>query len=189
MTGLKVAGAIVLLIALAVGIAFGVSRYLVGKLDGRGAPAPQEPTAMQQYASEDGYSLQYPDTYELSSQGAGDVDAIVFLPKEYVPPQNGEGPPAISVAAYPLGEGMTLSQWLESDPRSNWQLTVDDRATRNIVVDGELAVWYHYSGLYETDAVAVSHNNRAIVFTVGYLNPDDKIRHEFNELIESVQLH
>ncbi|MCC7500292.1 hypothetical protein IT396_00590 [Candidatus Nomurabacteria bacterium] len=189
MAGFKAVVVIVLVIALAVGIAFGASRYLVSKLDGTGNPPPEQVgEGAYRYASEDGYSFLYPATYELSSQSMGDMDAIVFLPKGYVPPEAGEGPPTISVAAFPISEGTTLRQWLASEPRSNWQLIVDDRATRATTVDGEEAIWYHYSGLYENDAVAVIHNNRVIIFTVGYLDPSDQIRTDFNILIENVEL-
>lgn len=189
MTGFKVVVVIVLVITLAVGVAFGVSRYLVSKLDGTGNPPPEQVgEGAYRYASEDGYSFLYPMTYELSSQSMGDVDAIVFLPKGYVPPENGEGPPTISVAAYPVPQEVALRQWLASDSRSNWQLVLDDRATRSITIDGKEAIWYHYSGLYENDAVAVLHNNRVIIFTVGYLDPQDQIRTDFNILVENIEL-
>ncbi len=191
MTGFKVVVVIVLVIALAVGTAFGVSRYLVSKLDGTGNPPPEQVgEGAYRYASEDGYSFLYPMNYELSSQSMGNnVDAIVFLPEGYVPPEAGEGPPTISVAAYPVSEGVEIREWLASDSRSNWQLVIDDRATRATMVDGKEAVWYHYSGLYENDAVAVRHNNRIIIFTVGYLDPSDQIRADFNAIVENVELN
>lgn len=184
---------IVLIVVLVVGafaIAFGFSRYLVSKLDGTGgAVAPQE--EFLQYSSEEGYSFMYPNTYELSSHTEGNAerqwDVLVFLPKGYVPPEAGEGPATIAVSSFPNPEGFDVETWVKGDARSNWKLTLDDRASTTTTVGGEPALWYHYSGLYETDAVAVAKGDRIFLFTVGYLGREDQVRKDFNALLKTVQ--
>jgi len=169
---------------------FFFSQYLVSRLDGTGGvPAPQE--SMQQYSSEDGVSFMYPDAYELSSRTEGNAerqwDVLVLLPKGYVPPVAGEGPPTISMSVFPNTEGLSLEQWVQGDARSNWKLIVDERASRPMTVAGEPALWYHYSGLYEVDSVAVMHDGKIYLFSGDWLDPQDQIRADFNNLIETVQ--
>ncbi len=176
----------------ATGIYFASSRYLLSKLDGTGGvSAPQEHTL--QYASEDGYSFMYPDTYELASRTEGNAerwwDVLVLLPKGYVPPQAGEGPPAISVSVFPNPEELMLEAWVQGDARSNWKMIVDERASRPTTVGGEPALWYHYSGLYEVDSVAVAHGGKILLFSGDWLDPADQIRADFNNLIKTVEFN
>ncbi len=188
----KIIAGVLVVGALAYGIAFATSRYLVSRLDGTGGvQAPQ--TTLQQYSSEDGVSFMYPASYELSSRTEGNAerrwDVLVLLPKGYVPPQGGEGPPAISLSVFPNPEGLSLDAWVRGDARSNWKLIVDERASRPMTVGGEPALWYHYSGLYEVDSVAVAHANKIFLFSGDWLDPQDPIRADFNNLINTVQFN
>lgn len=165
---------------------------MAGRLDGTGGVSTPQ-TRMQQYASEDGVTFQYPDTYELSSRTVGNAerewDVLVLLPKGYVAPQGGEGPPAISMSVFQNPEGMSLEAWVQGDARSNWKMIVDERATRPTTVGGEPAIWYHYSGLYEVDSVAVAHGGRIYIFSGDWLEPNDTTRTDFNALIKTVQFN
>ncbi|MBP7770646.1 MAG: hypothetical protein KA066_01895 [Candidatus Pacebacteria bacterium] len=160
-------------------------------LPGDTAATTTPQTALEQYSSEDGYSFMYPNTYELSSRTEGNAerqwDVLVLLPKGYVPPQNGEGPPAISLSVFSNTEGLSLDAWVQGDARSNWKLIVDERASRPMTVGGEPALWYHYSGLYEVDSVAVAHGGKIFLFSGDWLDPSDQIRADFNNLIKTVQ--
>lgn len=176
----------------ATGIYVLFSRYVVSRLDGTGGvSAPQG--QLQQYSSEDGYSFMYPSTYELSSRTEGTAerqwDVLLLLPAGYVPPQGGEGPPTISVGVFPNPEGLPLEAWVRGDARSNWKMIVDERASRPATVGGEPAVWYHYSGLYEVDSVAVAHGGKILLFSGDWLNPSDQIRADFNALLNTVQFN
>ena len=176
----------------ATGIYFVFSRYLVSRLDGTGGvSAPQ--TTMQQYSSEDGYSFMYPASFELSSRTEGNAerqwDVLLLLPKGYMPPVGGEGPPAISLSVFPNPEGLSLDAWVKGDARSNWKMIVDERATRATEVGGQPAIWYHYSGLYEVDSVAVAHDGKILLFSGDWLEPTDQIRADFNNLIKTVQFN
>lgn len=174
------------------GAAYVAANYALHQLEVQGGvivPREEPQAQTQQYASEDGYSFQYPNTYELSSQpNVAEGDVLVLLPKGYEAPAGGEGPATIAVISYP-DQGKTLDAWLKTDPRSNWELIVDARATRPITVGGKQGMWYHHTGLYENDVVAVSHKGRIILFTVGYMTPEDTVRHDFDHLVESVQLY
>lgn len=166
------------------------SVYLVSKLDGSGGvQAPQSGlTAFE--SAEFGLSFQYPNTYDVVIQEEGNAErswqTLVLLPVGYVPPQGGEGPATITIQKFPNPEGLTLEQWVHGDARSNWKLTVDDRASRSTTVAGEPALWYHYSALYENDSVAVAYGDTMYLFTVAWLSPEDSIRKELDALLSSV---
>ncbi len=177
---------------LATGAYLLLSRYIAPRQEGP-AGAPTVQTGTEQYSSEDGYSFMYPASYVLSSRTEGTAerqwDVLVLLPAGYVPPQNGEGPPAITLGVFPNPEGLTLEQWVQGDARSNWKMIVDERASRSTIVGGHPAIWYHYSGLYEVDSVAVAHEGKILLFSGDWLEPTDKIRADFNELIKTVQFN
>jgi len=149
------------------------------------------PAGMLRYSSEEGVSFLYPDTYELSSRTDGNGerswDVLVLLPKGYVPPQNGEGPPAISVSVFSNVEGYPLETWIKGDAKSNWKLAAPDATLKNTTVGGEPALAYRYSGLYETNAVAVARGGRLFLFEVGWLAPGDRIVRDFQNLLDTVE--
>ena len=184
----RIAVVVIVLGAVAFAASFGVSRYLVSKLDGQGSPIQN--TNLLQYASEEGYQFLYPDRYELSSRTEGNAerewDVLVLLPKGYTPPQNGEGPPSISISVFPNPEGFSVDQWVMGDMRSNFKLSASqDLAPTEI--DGERALFYQYSGLYETDAYAVAHEGKIFLFAGGWMGENDPIRTHFQQLVGTVQ--
>lgn len=185
----KVILVVVALIVVAFGVAFMTSRYLVSKLDGTGIQTPQERREL--YSSEDGVSFSYPDTYELSSRSEGNAerqwDVLVLLPKGYVPPYNGEGPPAISMSVFANPEGLSLDAWIKGDSRSNWKLAAQDGGLGSTTVGGEPALAYRYSGLYETSAVAVAHKGKIFLFEAGWIAPTDATKRDFEILLGTVQ--
>lgn len=179
---------LVVLVVVGVGY-YAFSLYAVSKLDGTGGvPAPQQ--ELQQYASEDGVSFMYPNSYELSSRTEGNAerqwDILVLMPKGYVPPEGGEGPPAITLSIYPNPEGLSLAQWVESDARSNYKLSADGALTPG-TMGNEPALFYMHSGLYESDAAVTSHDGKIYLFAAGWQAQGDQIRTDFNDLIKTVQ--
>ena len=149
------------------------------------------PAGMLRYSFEEGVSFLYPDTYGLSSRTDGNGerswDVLVLLPEGYVPPQNGEGPPAISVSVFSNVERYPLETWIKGDAKSNWKLAAPDAMLKNITVGGEPALAYRYSGLYETNAVAVARGGRLFLFEVGWLAPGDRIVGDFQNLLDTVE--
>lgn len=155
--------------------------------------ATSTPEATVQYSSDAArISFAYPASYQVDSRIDGNAErnwpVIVLADKAaaaQVPP-NSEMPPAIIVAAYPNSEGLSAEAWVKGDEHSNWKLLVDDHASTSTSVAGEPALWYHYSGLYENDAVVAAHGDTIYMFTVEWLSPQDAIRTDFNNLLKTV---
>jgi hypothetical protein len=180
--------AVVVLVVL-VGGAWAGSRYLVSKLDGTGGV--QTPLSnMLQYSSEEGISFLYPDTYEITSRTEGTAerqwDVLVFLPKGYVPPQGGEGPPTIALSIFDNPEDLELEQWIKSDARSNWKLAAENAMLAGTNMGGVPALAYQHSGLYETTAVAAALDGKIYLFSVGWLTPEDKQLEDFSHILSTV---
>lgn len=182
---------IVLLLGLALaasGAAFLASRYLASKLGTGSTNVPQE--NLEQYASEDGVSFKYPKTYGLSSRTEGEPgrqwDALVLLPRGYTPPQDGEGPPAITLGVFPNPQNLSLKEWVRGDSRSNFALS-SDRKLSQVTVGGRAGLAYTHSGLYEHDAVAVAHTGKIFLFSAGWIEEGDPIRVDFQKLLSTVQ--
>lgn len=152
-------------------------------------PHPESRQHESYVSPELGLSFYYPKTYEVTLHTEGNAErrwyTLVLLPDEYIPPQGGEGPPSIAISAYDNVEGLPLEQWIRGDARSNFKLP-GDQLLKSTTIDGEAALKYQYSGLYETDAVAVAHGGRVYVFSAGWLTPQDVIRAEFQDLYSSV---
>jgi hypothetical protein len=187
---MKKAVIIVLAVMLVAGAGYyAFSRYLVSRLDGTGGvQAPQE--NLHTYNSPElGLSFKYLSRFEPvlhnSSKAGEESYTVVLLPVGYIPPQGGEGPPAIAIAAYPNTEGLTLGQWVRADARSNFKLSPGALATTTL--DGHFALAYRYSGLYETDALAVAVGSKVYVFSVGWLDASDELRADFSRLLTSVE--
>ena len=148
---------------------------------------------LNQYSSEEGVSFSYPTNYGLSSHHEGNAergwDVLVLLPKGYVPPKDGEGPPTISMSVFDNPEGTALDKWVTGDSRSNWKLAAQNGGLGSLTVGGEPALAYKYSGLYETDAVAVMHKGKVFLFQAGWMTPQDTIRSDFLNLLATVQFN
>lgn len=153
----------------------------------QGVPAQ---SALRFESAEFGLSFLYPQTHQVKLHTEGTAErewnVLTILPKGYVPPVAGEGPPVISVAKYPNPEGLSLEAWVKGDARSNWKLAAEDGGLGSMTVGGKQALAYRYSGLYETDAVAVAHNGNIYLFSVGWMTPEDTLRGDFDTLLQSV---
>lgn len=167
------------------------SVYLVSRLDGTGGITAPDSGLTAYESAPFGLAFQYPKTYDVETHEEGNEErswtTLVLMPVGYVPPQGGEGPPTISISKFDNPEGLSAQEWVHRDARSNWKLTVDDRASTSTKVAGLPAVWYHYSALYENDSVAVAHEGSIYLFSVGWLAPEDETRAQFNALLNSVR--
>jgi len=186
----KAVGIVAVLVALGAGF-YLFSTYIVSKLDGTGGvTAPQsDMTAFE--SAHIGLRFQYPNTYVASTTHTGNAErewhVVTLLPEGYVPPQGGEGPPAIVVQDIPNPEGLSLEVWIKSDARSNWKLAPDNATLTPVTVGGESGLKYQHGGLYMSDAVAVSHNGKIYLFEGAWQDANDRIRVDFAKLIETVQ--
>jgi hypothetical protein len=181
--GYAIAGGVFLFLAW-----FAFSSYLLGKLDGQGSATPNAAT----YESKElGVSFEYyKNLYEIKLQQSGNDErnwqTLVFLPKGYVPPEGGEGPATITISRFPNTEGHSLAAWIRGDARSNFKLSADQTLEER-TVGGYPALGYTYSGLYESDAVAVSLGEYIYLFEVGHLTPQDRVRADFQDMITTVE--
>lgn len=142
-------------------------------------------------------SFNYPSHYQIESHIEGNAErnwpVSVLMEKAAAAniPQNSEAPPAITIAAYPNPEGQSAEEWIKGDARSNWKLSPaqTDGGLGSTSVGGEQALMYRYSGLYENDAVVVARGDTMYVFTVGWLAAEEKIRVDFNDLLNTVKFN
>jgi hypothetical protein len=143
------------------------------------------------YSSSDlDLSFRYPSSYTIETHQEGSAErewhVLVFMPKNYIPPQGGEGPATITVSVYDNRERIPLETWIRGDARSNFKLSADGALTP-VVVGGESGLSYKHSGLYETDAVAVEHDEHIYVFAAQWQAADDETRQQLQDLLKTVQ--
>lgn len=191
MTMQKAIAVVVAIVVVLGALWWGFSSYLVSKLDGSGGiTAPQSDLTVFEDAHI-GLRFVYPNTYVATTTHLGNAERewhqVTLLPAGYVPPQGGEGPPAITVQDIPNPEDVGLEAWIKGDARSNWKLAADPGGLGSTRVGGEYAMAYKHSGLYETSAVAVAKNGKIYLFEAGWLTPQDQIRQDFDALLESVE--
>ena len=155
--------------------------------------ATSTPEALVGYSSPRmGIAFEYPNTYSLveRDEGTGEREwrTIVLVDKVAAAnvPEGGEGPPAITISDFPNVEGLALETWIKGDARSNWKLADGDGALGSTTVDGKPALTYRHTGLYEATVVALAYNDKIYFFSVQWLTPEDKIRKDFEKLLETV---
>lgn len=141
-------------------------------------------------SSDVGISFTYPTTYELQSSlgdGEGPTYVISLMSRDSLPVGvNTEAPPAIIVQTFANPKNLALDEWIRTTSASNWQLSQKGEMGASTVGD-ESGLGYTYSGLYETTAVAVAHNGKVYLFTVDTLTPQDSIKTDFFNLLDTVK--
>jgi hypothetical protein len=180
---------VVAVIALLAGGYFLFSQYLVSRLDGTGGVSAPAGSDLEQYDSPAlGVSFTYPFArYDIQTPAEG---TVVLVPEGYVPPQGGEGPPAITITSVAVDPSTDLESWIRTDKRSNFYLSADQKLAggpTHELVGGEPGFMYRYSGLYENMAIATKHSSKIYVFNVSWSDSQDLIRKDFTELISSVK--
>lgn len=95
-----------------------------------------------------------------------------------------EGPPAITIEAFELGSYDDLSDWIQNNPRSNWNL--GSGALESQIVADRPAFAYDWSGLYAGQSTAILHDGLVYVLSVQYLSADDQIVEDFADLLDTI---
>lgn len=134
-----------------------------------------------------GYPNNYVATTTHTQNGGEEWHIVTLLPKDYVPPQDGDGPAAISVQVIPNTKNLALDEWVIKDSRSNWQLAEHNGGFGSTTVGYEPGLAYNYSGPYNTSAVAVAHNSMIYLFTGEWINTDDLLYADFHQVLNTVQ--
>lgn len=181
-----------------IGLAIAVVAVGVYVFSGAKLEAPQQVakgTTETQRAtfSDDSLSLSftYPSDYELEKReievSGATATYLTLIPAEYVPPQGGEGPPAITVAVYPNPQGKPLADWLAGmtnaapSPTGGWDFS-------EATIDGREGVAYTSTGLYESDNIAVAGNGNIYIFSAAWMTREDRTLTELDALLRSVNL-
>ena len=141
------------------------------------------------YASEDlGVIFQYPDTYTVEERdlGSGQRErrSIVLTAKENLPPpQNGEGPPTITIEGFQNNlDNYSADTLIQSTNFTNFKLSPDSAITPTSIA-GEQALEFRWSGLYEGKSIVVARPDWAYVFSVTFLTPEDAIIGDFEKIL------
>lgn len=155
------------------------------------APMPVvEGGDMQTYQSnEAALGFQYPKNYTVTArsdayQGAP-IHVITLVEASSTVPDMSEGPTAISVIELPIVATTSLANWVRDNSISNFYMS-HDKVFASTTVGGEEALAYRYSGLYESDAVAVAHGGKIYLFAASWIDAHDRIRTDFERILSSV---
>jgi hypothetical protein len=138
-----------------------------------------------------GLEFRYADTYNLEERADAfegkPIKVITLIDKNVVIPDMSEGPPTISVIVVPNPENLPLDQWIQTKSISNWYLSNPKAEMGASTVGDESGLGYVYDGLYQNTAIAVAHNGKIYLFSVGTLTAEDQIKKDFFNLIDSVK--
>jgi hypothetical protein len=165
-----------------------------GNLPNTGANTPATTTGGSQTRtySSDTYdiSFQYPASYALREDDTtfqGTRIRVITLADSQAlesAPQNGEGPPSISVSISSTTATSTES-WIRTSAVSNFALST---ATifGTTTIDGVQALTYESDGLYATNNVVLLTGGRAYHFSVGWITRQDEIISDFQRLLSTI---
>lgn len=147
-------------------------------------------SAVSDYSSQElGIHFSYPKQYAFNfrhdSFKGMEIHVITMLDTMVVVPDMSEGPTAISLIELPITPTSTLEAWVQNNSISNFYLS-PDKTFSPTTVGGQPALAYTYSGLYESDAVAVQHAGKIYLFSASWLDAQDPIRTDFKNLLSSV---
>lgn len=95
--------------------------------------------------------------------------------------------PNISVEIFQNPKNLPPWDWVKTDRRSNYSLSVDKKISLKSV-DDKPAAFYEWKGSFRSKGAAVLHNGRIYLFSVGSVSTSDKIRADFDDLLASVRI-
>lgn len=146
-------------------------------------------------SAELGVEFEYPETYTLETHNQDTTErewtVLTIIDSEVLRSarENGasEGPPAITVQVFNNPENYSMEEWItELTQYSNSHLANDSELLSG-EVGGVPALAYLYSGLFETHAVVVAHEDKIYFFTVDWMTQEDISLRDFGYLLESVR--
>lgn len=152
----------------------------------------EEPEFKTYLNGEAGISFRYPAYYYLEERMPnGRTEAILtedteenrLLREGKLPGR--EGPVSIT-AGFASSSPASLESWVRENSFMNFQLATTEFASTTVT--GEPAIAYSSTGLYEADAVVTQKNGNVFYFSVTYIMPNDRIRSDFEELLETILL-
>ncbi len=96
-----------------------------------------------------------------------------------------EGPPGMSADVFLNVDRESASEWIMRGERSNYDRS---RGYEKVKIGGYDAVRYGASGLYEMDYAVIGTDRYMYVLSASYFTPEDKIRSDFNALLNSIKI-
>lgn len=96
-----------------------------------------------------------------------------------------DGPPAISVSIFPNTDKKSALEWIQENPHSS--LFQADRGYEVKEINGNPAIAYPTSGLYEMDSVVIVNELYVYMFSGSYISSTDPMREDFQNLVNTVQ--
>ena len=155
-------------------------------------PGPSQSQMSRFEGTEFSFSFSYPSSYLLEKReieiGGSMATYLTLMQKGVVLPEAGEGPPGITVAVFPNREQKALADWLQGmtnaapTPTGGFDFA-------EMEVDGEEALAYTSTGLYESDNVAVRHKGNIYVFSAAWLTRDDQTLRDLDAILRSVDFN
>lgn len=142
-----------------------------------------------------GISFEYPNTYELQEREVGNGErahySITLIDKVALAnaPQNGEGPPVITVDIFQNDvDQLSINEWVEGSSFSNFKLSPDGTLASTTLA-GAPALTYTWDGLYRGKSYVAAHRGNIVMVSGQSLATEDKIVGDFNEIIFSFTLY
>lgn len=160
-------------------------------------PPPQPPryeSLWQSYKSDKfGFEFKYPKQYFVEEK---EVKSIIGMHTAVILTEDTEenrmlregklvgraGPVAITVDIYSnSSDRLTPEEWTRKRSDSNFKLS--DGVLTKIHVDGRVAVYYSWEGLYKSNTVVTASGPYMFVITGSYIHSDDQIRGYFSQVV------
>src|SRR3989344_3791363 len=180
-----VIGAAVLLLALGIGAWY----FATSQEDTSQSPTPPSPAsrAVEYRGAGLGVLFHYPDSYtleqvDLSTGQRKHVSIILTRKEDLPPPQNGEGPPTITIDAFQNDlDKYTAETFVRTTNFTNFKLSPEGILAPT-TVNGLPALSFRWSGLYEGRTVTVAREKWVYTFSVTHLTPQDQIILDFEDM-------
>lgn len=142
------------------------------------------------YVSDDyGFSFEVPEGYEVLEVEDSEHNRhsiVMSRTEDNVVPENGEGPPAITIDIFESVSEDTVESWIQGNNISNFGIMTG--SLEEIKVDGTSAVRYSWDGLYRGRSVAFMTDNNVILVSGTYLEESDPIYSDFDKVVSSIEV-
>lgn len=183
--------AVIGVLALAAGAAYWYSSKVV--------VPPEAQVEMSKYESAKyKLSFEYPKSFFIVERETGNGEreshAVVIVPDTQENRdlmsgkiQGTEGPPTITVQMFQNNlDNYTTESWIRGTNDSNFKLSPDGKLTP-AGFEGQDALQYRWSGLYEGMTVAAARPDWVYAFSVSYNAPTDQLIKDFAQILTTVK--
>lgn len=95
-----------------------------------------------------------------------------------------EGPTAITFAVYQNQLQLSAMDWAQQNQDSNFHLIIGQ--AKETTLAGKQGIAYISDGLYVADTIVVADANSVMIASATYMTPDDQIRKDFNNILQTI---